>query len=95
MKIKEALFKLNDFCNANRIEYMVTGTTALAIRRSAGSVRRLGQPAGHHQGLGRHARPVGDDPQKLGGSVGSDPVQSGVFRARKSPEPHRCRPGFL
>lgn len=29
MKIKEALFKLNDFCNANRIEYMVTGTTAL------------------------------------------------------------------
>ena len=32
MKIKEALFKLNDFCNANRIEYMVTGTTALALR---------------------------------------------------------------
>lgn len=31
MKIKEALFKLNDFCNANRIEYMVTGTTALAM----------------------------------------------------------------
>lgn len=31
MKIKEALFKLIDFCNANRIEYMVTGTTALAI----------------------------------------------------------------
>lgn len=29
MKIKEALLKLNDFCNANRIEYMVTGTTAL------------------------------------------------------------------
>lgn len=29
MKIKEALFKLNDFCDANRIEYMVTGTTAL------------------------------------------------------------------
>lgn len=29
MKIKEALFKLDDFCNANRIEYMVTGTTAL------------------------------------------------------------------
>lgn len=31
MKTKEALFKLNDFCNANRIEYMVTGTTALAM----------------------------------------------------------------
>ena len=31
MKIKEALFKLNDFCNANKIEYMVTGTTALAM----------------------------------------------------------------
>ena len=31
MKIKEALFKLNDFCNANRIEYTVTGTTALAM----------------------------------------------------------------
>lgn len=31
MKIKEALLKLNDFCNANRIEYMVTGTTALAM----------------------------------------------------------------
>lgn len=31
MKIKEALSKLNDFCNANRIEYMVTGTTALAM----------------------------------------------------------------
>lgn len=31
MKIKEALFELNDFCNANRIEYMVTGTTALAM----------------------------------------------------------------
>lgn len=31
MKIKEALFKLDDFCNANRIEYMVTGTTALAM----------------------------------------------------------------
>lgn len=31
MKIKEALFKLNDFCNVNRIEYMVTGTTALAM----------------------------------------------------------------
>ena len=31
MKDKKALFKLNDFCNANRIEYMVTGTTALAM----------------------------------------------------------------
>lgn len=31
MKIKEALFKLNDFCNVNGIEYMVTGTTALAM----------------------------------------------------------------
>ena len=31
MKIKEALFKLNDFCNANRIEYMVIDTTALAM----------------------------------------------------------------
>ena len=31
MKIKEALFKLNNFCNANRIEYMITGTTALAM----------------------------------------------------------------
>lgn len=31
MKIKKALFKFNDFCNANRIEYMVTGTTALAM----------------------------------------------------------------
>lgn len=29
IKIKEALFKLDDFCNVNRIEYMVTGTTAL------------------------------------------------------------------
>ena len=29
MKIKEALFKLDDFCKVNRIEYMVTGTTAL------------------------------------------------------------------
>ena len=29
--MKEILFKLNDFCNANRIEYMVTGTTALAM----------------------------------------------------------------
>lgn len=31
MNIKEALFKLDDFCKANRIEYMVTGTTALAM----------------------------------------------------------------
>lgn len=31
MKIKEALLKLIEFCNANRIEYMVTGTTALAM----------------------------------------------------------------
>ena len=31
MKIKEALFKLNNFCNANRIEYMITGTTVLAM----------------------------------------------------------------
>ena len=31
MKIKEALFKPNDFCNANRIEYMVTGTVALSL----------------------------------------------------------------
>ena len=31
MSIKEALFKLDDFCNANRIEYTVTGTVALAM----------------------------------------------------------------
>lgn len=31
INMKEILFKLNDFCNANRIEYMVTGTTALAM----------------------------------------------------------------
>jgi hypothetical protein len=31
MAIKEALFKLDDFCNANKIEYMVTGTVALAM----------------------------------------------------------------
>lgn len=31
MNMKEILFKLDDFCNANRIEYMVTGTTALAM----------------------------------------------------------------
>lgn len=29
INMKEILFELNDFCNANRIEYMVTGTTAL------------------------------------------------------------------
>lgn len=39
MKIKEALFKLDDFCNANRIEYMVTGTTALDM---------LGVPSNPH-----------------------------------------------
>lgn len=33
MKIKEALFKLDDFCKVNKIEYMVTGTTALAMLR--------------------------------------------------------------
>lgn len=31
MKIKEALFKLDDFCRVNKIEYMVTGATALAM----------------------------------------------------------------
>ena len=31
MNIEEALFKLDDFCNANKIEYMVTGTAALSI----------------------------------------------------------------
>lgn len=31
MKIKEALFKLDDFCNVNRIEYMIAGTTALGM----------------------------------------------------------------
>lgn len=31
MKIKEALFKLDDFCRVNKIEYTVTGTTALAM----------------------------------------------------------------
>lgn len=31
MYIKEALLKLDDFCNANRIEYTVTGTVALAM----------------------------------------------------------------
>lgn len=31
MDIKEILFKLDDFCTANKIEYMVTGTVALAM----------------------------------------------------------------
>ena len=31
MNIKEALFKLDDFCIANKIEYTVTGTVALAM----------------------------------------------------------------
>ena len=31
MNIKEALFKLDDFCNANKIEYTVTGTVALTM----------------------------------------------------------------
>ena len=31
MNIKEVLFKLDDFCSANKIEYMVTGTVALAM----------------------------------------------------------------
>ena len=31
MNIKEALFKLDDFCNVNKIEYTVTGTVALAM----------------------------------------------------------------
>ena len=31
MKIKDALFRLNDFCIAHDIEYMVTGTLALAM----------------------------------------------------------------
>lgn len=30
-KVEKVLFKLDDFCNANKIEYMVTGTTALAM----------------------------------------------------------------
>ena len=29
--MKEVLFKLNEFCGANRIEYVVTGTTALSL----------------------------------------------------------------
>lgn len=35
--MKEVLFKLNEFCGANRIEYAVTGTTALSL---------LGVPSG-------------------------------------------------
>lgn len=31
MNIKEALSKLDDFCRVNKIEYTVTGTTALAM----------------------------------------------------------------
>ena len=31
MNIKEVLFKLDDFCNANKIEYTVAGTVALAM----------------------------------------------------------------
>lgn len=31
MNIIESLFKLDDFCNANEIEYTVTGTVALAM----------------------------------------------------------------
>ena len=31
MNMKEALFKLDDFCNANKIAYTVTGTVALAM----------------------------------------------------------------
>lgn len=31
MDIKEVLFKLDDFCTANKIEYIVTGTVALAM----------------------------------------------------------------
>lgn len=31
MSVKEVLFRLDDFCNANKIEYIVTGTTALAM----------------------------------------------------------------
>lgn len=29
--MKKVLFKLNEFCGANRIEYAVTGTTALSL----------------------------------------------------------------
>lgn len=31
MKIEEVLFKLDDFCAANKIEYTVTGTVALTM----------------------------------------------------------------
>lgn len=31
INMKEILFKLNEFCSANRIEYMVTGTVALSL----------------------------------------------------------------
>lgn len=31
MDIQEALFKLDDFCRKNNIEYIVTGTTALSM----------------------------------------------------------------
>lgn len=31
MKTEEVLFKLDDFCAANKIEYMVTGTVALTM----------------------------------------------------------------
>lgn len=31
MDINKALFRLDDFCNANKIEYILTGTAALAI----------------------------------------------------------------
>lgn len=31
MNIKETLFKLDDFCNVNKIEYTVTGTMALSL----------------------------------------------------------------
>lgn len=31
MDIEKALFKLIDFCNANKIEYMITGTVALSM----------------------------------------------------------------
>lgn len=31
INMKKILFKLNDFCNANRIEYMVTGDFTFLI----------------------------------------------------------------
>lgn len=31
MDIKQALFRLNDFCSENKISYIITGTTALSI----------------------------------------------------------------